>query len=150
MKSSNILLNEQRVAKISDFGLSRTKAKDATMTRCGSPLWCAPEILKGVHFDEKCDVYGYGIILWEALAWKEPWVGIKMMQVINNVVGGKRPEIPVFAPEPIVQVGLDICFERWKGREIQDLKAEESKIKSTSTNSLIRDRIAAYNKMLGA
>ena len=104
MKSSNILLNEQRVAKISDFGLSRTKAKDATMTRCGSPLWCAPEILKGVHFDEKCDVYGYGIIMWEALAWKEPWLGVKMMQVINNVTNGKRPTIPAFVPAPIVEL----------------------------------------------
>ena len=104
MKSSNILLNEQRVAKISDFGLSRTKAKDATMTRCGSPLWCAPEILKGVHFDEKCDVYGYAIILWEALAWKEPWVGVKMMQVINNVTNGKRPKIPAYVPEPIMEL----------------------------------------------
>jgi serine/threonine protein kinase len=51
--------------KIGDFGLSRIKAQNATMTRCGTVAWTAPEVLEGKDYSEKSDVYSFGIILWE-------------------------------------------------------------------------------------
>ena len=35
------------------------------MTRCGTPCWTAPEVLRGEKYSESADVYSFGIIMWE-------------------------------------------------------------------------------------
>ena len=45
------------------------------MTRCGSPLWIAPEIVRGEKFNESSDVFSFSIVIWELLAWQEPYPG---------------------------------------------------------------------------
>ena len=52
--------------KVSDFGLARTKAASSTQpqTQVGTWAWMAPEVLEQKPYDEKADVYSYGVILW--------------------------------------------------------------------------------------
>ena len=40
-----------------DFGLSKMKDEGKTMTSVGSPLWIAPEVLKGEVYGQGCDIY---------------------------------------------------------------------------------------------
>jgi serine/threonine protein kinase len=48
LKSSNLLVEEGMVSvKVSDFGFARLKEDNVTMTRCGTPCWTAPEIIRG-------------------------------------------------------------------------------------------------------
>ncbi|KAJ0411351.1 hypothetical protein ATCC90586_004337 [Pythium insidiosum] len=66
LKSHNVLLNEELRAKISDFGLSRERSFEETMTNgVGTMLWTAPEILRGEAYTEKADIFSYGIVLSE-------------------------------------------------------------------------------------
>lgn len=66
LKSLNVLLNAQLEAKLSDFGLSRERSFDETMTSgVGTMLWTAPEILRGDRYTEKADIYSYGVVLSE-------------------------------------------------------------------------------------
>ena len=53
--------------QVSDFGASRAKAKsdDVTMTAVGTPLFAAPEVMRGEVYDEKADVYSFGMLLLE-------------------------------------------------------------------------------------
>jgi serine/threonine protein kinase len=48
-------------AKVSDFGLSREKSVDETMSVTGTPLWLPPEMIRGERYTEKADVYSFGI-----------------------------------------------------------------------------------------
>ncbi|TMW67301.1 hypothetical protein Poli38472_012417 [Pythium oligandrum] len=65
LKSRNILLDSERNAKLTDFGVSRERA-DRTMTAgVGSSLWMAPEVMKGERYDEKADVFSFGVVLAE-------------------------------------------------------------------------------------
>ena len=62
VKAENLLLNENFVCKLTDFGLSRVvdigKNNQAKhMTMCGTPSWVAPEIFKGEAYNQKIDVY---------------------------------------------------------------------------------------------
>lgn len=41
----------------------------------------APETFEGGPVDEKCDVYSFGIIMWECLTGRRPWQGALPMQV---------------------------------------------------------------------
>lgn len=65
LKPDNCLVTEFLSAKITDFGTSRAKSteEDVTMTAVGTPLFCAPEIFRGELYDEKVDVYSFGLLL---------------------------------------------------------------------------------------
>lgn len=115
LKSLNILIDEKGNAKISDFGFSRFKTNDDdTMTKnIGTPHWMAPELLGGSStYDEKIDVYAYGILLWEILAKKLPYENIDQSTIIAEVlVNNIRPKIPVDSPGPLIDL-MQSCWQR--------------------------------------
>ncbi|KAI8823343.1 kinase-like domain-containing protein [Fimicolochytrium jonesii] len=71
LKSENLLLTENLRLKICDFGLSRevatTKEERGRLSFCGTDAYMAPEIILGQAFDERVDVFSYGIILCELI-----------------------------------------------------------------------------------
>lgn len=71
LSPSNVLLSRNGEVKISDFGLARA-LRDATSGItdhvAGHAGYMAPEQAKGEAFDERCDLFAVGVILWEALA----------------------------------------------------------------------------------
>ncbi|RQM27427.1 hypothetical protein B5M09_009800 [Aphanomyces astaci] len=73
LKSMNILVSSSFGAKISDFGLSREKVLDDTMSVTGTPLWLPPEMIRAERYSEKADVYsfGIGITLMHMVAYKQ-------------------------------------------------------------------------------
>ncbi|GLD98185.1 hypothetical protein PINS_up006882 [Pythium insidiosum] len=65
LKSKNILLSEECDAKLTDFGVAR-EWLDLTLTAgVGSLLWMAPEVVLGDHYDDKADIYSFGVVLSE-------------------------------------------------------------------------------------
>ncbi|KDO23630.1 TKL/DRK protein kinase [Saprolegnia parasitica CBS 223.65] len=77
LKSMNILVSSSFGAKISDFGLSREKAMDDTMSVTGTPLWLPPEMIRAERYSEKADVYSFGIVLSELDTRRIPYFDVK-------------------------------------------------------------------------
>lgn len=98
LKSSNILIGENWKIKISDYGLSRffnKNNKDDNRGRIGTPHWMAPEILKGVKYEQSADIFSFGMILWEILSQDIPYYGVNPYQVIHLVADQKKiVEVP--------------------------------------------------------
>jgi len=68
LKPSNILLDSNLEAKITDFGLSVVSDTKAKIKKtAGSALWMAPECHRHESYDNKVDVYSYGIVAWQIL-----------------------------------------------------------------------------------
>jgi serine/threonine protein kinase len=83
------------------------------MTKCGTPLWVAPEVLLGNRFSESCDVYSFAIILWELIAWQEPFPNLTSKAVMQQVATKElRPTIPRDCPESL----REILSRSWKQR----------------------------------
>ncbi|KAF1780269.1 Protein kinase-like domain [Phytophthora cactorum] len=62
LKSRNVLLNSSMVAKLSDFGLSRNRTYEETLTAgVGTVRWTAPEVMLGDNYSEQADVYSFGV-----------------------------------------------------------------------------------------
>ncbi|OEL35206.1 Serine/threonine-protein kinase EDR1 [Dichanthelium oligosanthes] len=97
LKSPNLLVDKNWVVKVCDFGLSRMKNKTFLSSRstAGTAEWMAPEVLRNERSDEKCDVFSYGVILWELCTLSQPWEGMNAMQVVGAVgFQNRRLDIP--------------------------------------------------------
>lgn len=96
IKPANILLSNG-VAKVSDFGFARVVEtgvdKPTYLSRLGSPLYMAPQILAGDKFSSKCDVWSTGVVFYEMLYGKTPWVGEDTLKLLANIQS-KQLQIP--------------------------------------------------------
>ncbi|XP_076913591.1 serine/threonine-protein kinase EDR1-like [Bidens hawaiensis] len=97
LKSPNLLVDEDWNVKVCDFGLSRLKHNTflSSKSTAGTPEWMAPEVLRNENSNEKCDVYSFGVILWELATLRLPWSGMNPMQVVGAVgFQNRRLDIP--------------------------------------------------------
>lgn len=87
LKSPNLLVDKNWTVKVCDFGLSRLKHSTflSSKSTAGTPEWMAPEVLRNEPSNEKCDVYSFGVILWELATLRMPWSGMNPMQVVGAV-----------------------------------------------------------------
>ncbi|CAH8357603.1 unnamed protein product [Eruca vesicaria subsp. sativa] len=90
MKSSNVLLDENFEARVSDFGMARlVSALDTHLsvsTLAGTPGYVPPEYYQSFRCTAKGDVYSYGVILLELLSGKKP-IDPGEFGEDNNLVG---------------------------------------------------------------
>lgn len=113
LKSPNLLVDRHWVVKVCDFGLSRMKHHTYLSSKscAGTPEWMAPEVLRNEPANEKCDVYSFGVILWELTTQKIPWKGLNPMQVVGAVgFQNKRLEIPEDVNPVVAQIIRD-CWQ---------------------------------------
>ncbi|KAM3698355.1 hypothetical protein ACB098_06G182600 [Castanea mollissima] len=75
-KSSNILLDDQWIAKLSDFGLARLGPSDGlshvSTAVVGTIGYAAPEYIQTGHLTSKSDVWSYGVFLYELITGRRP------------------------------------------------------------------------------
>ena len=113
LKSGNILLSLGLVAKVGDFGTARMLPKSALTSQKGTFRWMAPEIVQNVEaiISKKCDVFSYGMVLYEIYDHKIPFADIPSDALAGTaVVDGKRPPIPANLP-PYLCPLLDACWK---------------------------------------
>jgi len=70
LKPENIILDETGHIKVCDFNLAKngiTKGKRA-LSFCGSPMYLSPDMLSGKGVDQRCDIYGIGLIMYELVS----------------------------------------------------------------------------------
>lgn len=72
IKTENVLMTADGKPKLCDFGFARIWDKSKTMTMCGTDEFMAPEVMFGMSYDEKVDVFSFGIVVAEVLTRKAP------------------------------------------------------------------------------
>lgn len=83
IKPQNILVNENDVAKITDFGIAKSVSSHAESDSqvIGSVYYVSPEQAKGEKLDQRTDIYSFGIMLYEMLTGELPYKGEKSISV---------------------------------------------------------------------
>jgi len=99
LKSANLLVDNHMRVKVTDFGFSSIKEGDQFVDKAkkGTPLWMAPEVMMGQPYDDKADVYSFGIILWEIVTRDVPYKHHSDYNTFSRAVchEHERPPLPV-------------------------------------------------------
>nr|CAD1823957.1 unnamed protein product [Ananas comosus var. bracteatus] len=113
VKTENMLLDKSRTVKIADFGVARVEASNPhDMTgETGTLGYMAPEVLNGSAYNRKCDVYSFGICLWEIYCCDMPYPDLSFSEITSAVVRQNlRPEIPRCCPSSLANV-MKKCWD---------------------------------------
>jgi eukaryotic-like serine/threonine-protein kinase len=101
LKPANVLIDNDGLLKIVDFGVAAAQSQgDTQLTKTGyvigSPKYMAPEQILGKKVDERADIYSLGVILYEMFAGVPPYSrGDHMSVMYQHVQGKARPPIEI-------------------------------------------------------
>uniref|UniRef100_A0A674NR35 non-specific serine/threonine protein kinase n=1 Tax=Takifugu rubripes TaxID=31033 RepID=A0A674NR35_TAKRU len=117
LKSDNILVwsLERDVVniKLSDYGISRQSFHEGVLGVEGTPGYQAPEVRPGIVYDEKVDMFSYGMLLYELLTGRRPSLGHHQLQIAKKLSKGIRPLLG--SPEEVqfccLQTLLTECWD---------------------------------------
>ncbi|KAG7671488.1 hypothetical protein KSW81_003623 [Nannochloris sp. 'desiccata'] len=96
LKSANMLVTGDFRVKISDFNLSKIlddSTKSSSLAAM-NPRWLAPELFAGARGSPPCDVFAFGVVLWELLTLDVPWGNTNPWQIVSTIQRGGRLPIP--------------------------------------------------------
>ena len=109
LKPDNIMVDKDLNVKIIDYGLSKIidfSSITSTGTQIGSPLYMSPEQLKdSKHIDYRADIYALGIILYEMLTKKTPYIATTVPELLMKILN--EPIIPPKQYNPNISDGLE-------------------------------------------
>lgn len=113
LKTANLLMDENEVVKVADFGVARVQAQSGVMTaETGTYRWMAPEVIEHKAYDHKADVFSFGIVLWELLTGELPYSQLTPLQAAVGVVQkGLRPIIPRDTNRRLAEL-LERCWQQ--------------------------------------
>ncbi|KAK4357847.1 hypothetical protein RND71_023457 [Anisodus tanguticus] len=112
LKPSNILLDENGITKLCDFGLARklsdiskTPSSQLPQIKRGTPSYMAPELFQdgGVH-SYASDFWALGCVLFECYAGIPPFVGKEFTQLVRSVISDPTPALPGTPSRPLVNL----------------------------------------------
>uniref|UniRef100_A0A8C7ILK6 receptor protein-tyrosine kinase n=1 Tax=Oncorhynchus kisutch TaxID=8019 RepID=A0A8C7ILK6_ONCKI len=128
LAARNILVNNNLECKVSDFGLSRVLEDDpeGTYTTSGGKIpirWTAPEAIAYRKFTSASDVWSFGIVMWEVMAFGErPYWDMSNCEVMKAINEAFRLPAPMDCPSTVYQLMLQCWLqERSKRPRFPDI-----------------------------
>lgn len=110
LAARNVLVSDDSVAKVSDFGLAKQQALVCGDAEKLPVKWTAPEALKQNSFTSQSDVWSYGVLLWEIYSFgRVPYPRVPLKDVVVHIQRGHRMDAPDQCPPAI----YDMMRECW-------------------------------------
>jgi len=127
VKPANIVVLNDGMVKIVDFGIARIAGGSMTRTGIvlGTPMYMSPEQVLGHTVDARSDIFGVGVILYELLAYQNPFAADDMPTILYKIV--EQPPAPITSLVPNCPPQLENIITRAlaKNREERYQSAED-------------------------
>jgi eukaryotic-like serine/threonine-protein kinase len=128
LKTSNIMIDREGSARITDFGIARTAGTKGLTDRgtlIGTPEYMAPEQIEGENVDHRSDIYSLGIILFEMMTGRVPFEGNTPLSVALMQKSAHPPnprDLNAQTPEALSAV-IAKCLEKDQAGRYQRVEA---------------------------
>lgn len=113
IKPVNVLLDRTKRPILSDFGIAKVLASTKELTRpgagVGTPEYMSPEQCKGEQVDGRADIYALGVMLYESLTGRTPFIGDNYPAIAHSHLYETPPDPRIFnrlIPQPVSDVIL--------------------------------------------
>lgn len=132
IKLANVLLDANRVPKLSDFGVAATLQSGEVVSR-GSPFTASPQQLAGERPRPSDDVYAFGATLYELLSGYPPFYpDARIERIANEMPAALPPSVPAPLRELVVRLLSKSPEER--GSSMEWVERELKKVAANDTN----------------
>jgi serine/threonine protein kinase/tetratricopeptide (TPR) repeat protein len=131
LKPANVLMTRDGLPKITDFGLAKRLEDDSSQTKSGTlmgtPNYMAPEQAHGKvsEMGPLTDVYALGVILYEMLTGRTPFMGASVLETLE-LVRSEEP-VPPSRLQPKVPADIETiclkCLQKEPGKRYRDADA---------------------------
>lgn len=122
LKPSNVMVDEDRIVRLMDFGLAKFLADDTAVTADGRLVgtfrYMAPEQILGEPLDARADLYSLGVIMYELLTGRPPFDAKTPYELWQKVL--ETDAIPIQALNPKVDLHLARIAHRLIRKESDD------------------------------
>ena len=126
LKSANIFLTKKGIVKIGDLNVSIIAKKNLAVTQTGTPYYAAPEVWENESYNNKCDIWSIGCIIYEMAALHVPFRGTSIHQLYKNIMKGKYTEIPnIYSNDLKNIIKTILCLDPLKRPSANDLLNNE-------------------------
>jgi serine/threonine-protein kinase len=114
VKPGNVLITDDGQVKVTDFGIARAVNTEESLTQTGAVMGTAtyfsPEQAEGVGVDSRSDIYSLGVVLFEMVAGRPPFLGESPVSVASKHVRDQPPPLRDLAPT--VPVALEAVIAK--------------------------------------
>jgi serine/threonine protein kinase len=153
LKPSNILIDKDGDARIMDFGIARSIAGEGITDKgmiIGTPEYMSPEQVEGKDIDQRTDIYSLGVILYEMVTGKIPFVGDTPISIAHKhkYVEPQEPrDLNSQISDDLNRVIL-ICLEKDKEKRYQSADEIRSELANIEESIPLAEREASKRKTI--
>eukprot|EP00127_Corallochytrium_limacisporum_P004347 Clim_evm30s158 gene=Clim_evmTU30s158 len=109
---ANIMVDEDDVVKITDFGLAKRKSELSVMnSMVGTIMYSCPELVQNEPYGEKADIWALGCILYQMITLNPPFVSSNMLTLAKKIVEGDFEPISRDNINPLLTEAVNHCLE---------------------------------------
>ena len=137
LKPTNVLIHSDGRAMLADFGLARGAGQPTHLTTIGlaigTPGYMAPEQVMGHEVDRRCDIYAMGVLTFEMLTGRLPFIGSNRMEVAYATVNAPVPsaaKLNAALPDELDQLLAKVLAKdpAQRPQTVRDLLAQMAKL----------------------